>query len=148
VDRPWGQAPVARSHRSCDDDLCVGKRSGKRDALRAAAHDEHEKRNGKPDANWPDWYAAYMAAEQAGTELPMWTTMGNDFEMSSITVNNETLGSVTLPTNARGHSGSMSVKTTKQHPLHLLVYLTLLVALVTAHTVWAQATAALRFLVW
>ena len=37
----------------------------------AAAHGEHEKRNGKADANWPDWYAAYMAAEQAGTELPM-----------------------------------------------------------------------------
>ena len=37
----------------------------------AAAHGEHEKRNGKPDANWPEWYAAYMAAEQAGTELPM-----------------------------------------------------------------------------
>jgi catechol 2,3-dioxygenase-like lactoylglutathione lyase family enzyme len=37
----------------------------------AAAHGEHEKRTGKPDANWPDWYAAYMAAEQAGTELPM-----------------------------------------------------------------------------
>jgi hypothetical protein len=37
----------------------------------AAAHGEHEKRNGKPDANWPDWYATYMAAEQAGTELPM-----------------------------------------------------------------------------
>jgi catechol 2,3-dioxygenase-like lactoylglutathione lyase family enzyme len=37
----------------------------------AAAHGEHEKRNGKPDANWPDWYAAYMAAEQAGTELPI-----------------------------------------------------------------------------
>jgi catechol 2,3-dioxygenase-like lactoylglutathione lyase family enzyme len=36
----------------------------------AAAHGEHEKRNGQPDANWPDWYAAYMAAEQAGTELP------------------------------------------------------------------------------
>ena len=36
----------------------------------AAAHGEHEKRNGKPGANWPDWYAAYMAAEQAGTELP------------------------------------------------------------------------------
>jgi catechol 2,3-dioxygenase-like lactoylglutathione lyase family enzyme len=35
----------------------------------AAAHGEHEKRNG-PDATWPDWYAAYMAAEQAGTELP------------------------------------------------------------------------------
>ena len=36
----------------------------------AAAHDEHEKRNGQRDANWPNWYAAYMAAEQAG-ELPM-----------------------------------------------------------------------------
>jgi catechol 2,3-dioxygenase-like lactoylglutathione lyase family enzyme len=36
----------------------------------AAAHGEHEKRNGRHDANWPDWYAAYMAAERAGTELP------------------------------------------------------------------------------
>jgi len=41
-------------------------------AMRRAsvAHGEHEKRTGKPDANWPDWYAAYMVAEQAGTELP------------------------------------------------------------------------------
>jgi catechol 2,3-dioxygenase-like lactoylglutathione lyase family enzyme len=37
----------------------------------SAAHGEHEKRIGRADANWPDWYAAYMAAEQAGTELPM-----------------------------------------------------------------------------
>src|SRR5437870_8717497 len=36
----------------------------------AAAHGEHEKRIGAADANWPDWYSAYMAAEQAGTELP------------------------------------------------------------------------------
>jgi catechol 2,3-dioxygenase-like lactoylglutathione lyase family enzyme len=36
----------------------------------AAAHGEHEKRNEQRDATWPDWYAAYMAAEQAGTELP------------------------------------------------------------------------------
>jgi catechol 2,3-dioxygenase-like lactoylglutathione lyase family enzyme len=36
----------------------------------AAAHGEHEKRIGQADANWPDWYAAYMAAERAGTELP------------------------------------------------------------------------------
>ena len=36
----------------------------------SAAHGEHEKRIGKADANWPDWYAAHMAAEQAGTELP------------------------------------------------------------------------------
>jgi len=35
-----------------------------------AAHGEHEKRTGQRDANWPDWYAAYMVAEQAGTELP------------------------------------------------------------------------------
>ena len=35
-----------------------------------AAHGEHEKRTGKRDENWPDWYAAYMVAEQAGTELP------------------------------------------------------------------------------
>jgi catechol 2,3-dioxygenase-like lactoylglutathione lyase family enzyme len=35
-----------------------------------AAHGEHEKRLGARDENWPDWYAKYMAAEQAGTELP------------------------------------------------------------------------------
>ena len=36
----------------------------------AAAHGEHEKRIGKADANWPDWYAAYMVAEQSGEKLP------------------------------------------------------------------------------
>jgi catechol 2,3-dioxygenase-like lactoylglutathione lyase family enzyme len=35
-----------------------------------AAHGEHEKRLGQRDENWSDWYAEYMAAEQAGTELP------------------------------------------------------------------------------
>jgi catechol 2,3-dioxygenase-like lactoylglutathione lyase family enzyme len=35
-----------------------------------AAHGEHEKRLGQRDENWPEWYAAYMVAEQAGTELP------------------------------------------------------------------------------
>ena len=35
-----------------------------------AAHGEHEKRIGKADSNWPDWYASYMVAEEAGTELP------------------------------------------------------------------------------
>jgi catechol 2,3-dioxygenase-like lactoylglutathione lyase family enzyme len=41
-------------------------------AMRQAsvAHGEHEKRIGQADANWPDWYAAYMVAAQAGTELP------------------------------------------------------------------------------
>ena len=31
---------------------------------------EHEKRIGQRDENWPDWYAAYMMAEQAGEKLP------------------------------------------------------------------------------
>jgi catechol 2,3-dioxygenase-like lactoylglutathione lyase family enzyme len=49
-------------------------------ALRRAeeAHREHEKRTGKAhlfhrsdqDKNWLAWYAAYMVAEQAGTDLP------------------------------------------------------------------------------
>ncbi len=34
------------------------------------AHGEHEKRIGKADPDWPDWYAAYMVAEQSGGELP------------------------------------------------------------------------------
>jgi catechol 2,3-dioxygenase-like lactoylglutathione lyase family enzyme len=42
------------------------------DTLRraAAAHGEHEKRIGAADPNWPDWYAAYIVAEQAGGQLP------------------------------------------------------------------------------
>jgi catechol 2,3-dioxygenase-like lactoylglutathione lyase family enzyme len=36
----------------------------------AAAHGEHEKRIGKHDADWPDWYAEYIVREQAGKELP------------------------------------------------------------------------------
>jgi catechol 2,3-dioxygenase-like lactoylglutathione lyase family enzyme len=43
-----------------------------------AAHAEHEKRAGRPhlfhrpghDEDWSAWYAAYLAAEQAGTDLP------------------------------------------------------------------------------
>jgi catechol 2,3-dioxygenase-like lactoylglutathione lyase family enzyme len=43
-----------------------------------AAHREHEKRAGRSHLfhrsdqaeNWLDWYAAYMVAEQAGTDLP------------------------------------------------------------------------------
>ena len=36
----------------------------------SAAHGEHEKRIGKADPDWPDWYATYMVAEQAGAALP------------------------------------------------------------------------------
>jgi catechol 2,3-dioxygenase-like lactoylglutathione lyase family enzyme len=43
-----------------------------------AAHVEHQKRTGRShllhrasqDDNWPAWYASYMVAEQAGTDLP------------------------------------------------------------------------------
>jgi hypothetical protein len=31
---------------------------------------EHEKRIGQADANWPDWYAAYVRAEASGAKLP------------------------------------------------------------------------------
>src|SRR5262249_39388943 len=46
-------------------------------ALRRAetAHGEHEKRTGQRDENWPDWYAAYMVAEQHGAEVTQWMTM-------------------------------------------------------------------------
>jgi catechol 2,3-dioxygenase-like lactoylglutathione lyase family enzyme len=42
------------------------------DAMRRAsvAHGQHEARIGAADPNWPDWYAAYMVAEEAGTPLP------------------------------------------------------------------------------
>jgi catechol 2,3-dioxygenase-like lactoylglutathione lyase family enzyme len=37
----------------------------------ATAHGEHERRNsGQHDENWPDWYAAYLLAEQTGKPLP------------------------------------------------------------------------------
>jgi catechol 2,3-dioxygenase-like lactoylglutathione lyase family enzyme len=42
-------------------------------AMRRAsiAHGEHEKRTGEADANWPDWYAAYMVAAHHGADLPL-----------------------------------------------------------------------------
>jgi catechol 2,3-dioxygenase-like lactoylglutathione lyase family enzyme len=41
-------------------------------AMRRAglAHGEHEKRIGKPDADWSSWYAEYLVQEQAGKPLP------------------------------------------------------------------------------
>jgi catechol 2,3-dioxygenase-like lactoylglutathione lyase family enzyme len=38
-------------------------------AIRRAAA-AHEKYSGQHDANWADWYAAYMAAEQVGAQPP------------------------------------------------------------------------------
>lgn len=53
-------------------DTSFGSASDLAGAMRRAsvAHGEHEKRIGEADPDWPDWYAAYMVAEQAGTELP------------------------------------------------------------------------------
>jgi hypothetical protein len=31
---------------------------------------EHEKRIGRADSGWPDWYAEYTVPEQSGKELP------------------------------------------------------------------------------
>ncbi|MBR0933145.1 VOC family protein [Bradyrhizobium jicamae] len=36
----------------------------------ATAHGEHEKRTGKHDDSWPDWYADYIVREQTGKPLP------------------------------------------------------------------------------
>jgi catechol 2,3-dioxygenase-like lactoylglutathione lyase family enzyme len=55
--------PAATSFASASDLASAMRRA-------SAAHGEHEKRIGEADANWPDWYAEYMVAEQAGTELP------------------------------------------------------------------------------
>jgi hypothetical protein len=54
-------------------DTTYGSVSDLAQALRraSAAHGEHEARTGGRDENWPDWYAAYMVAEQSGAELPV-----------------------------------------------------------------------------
>jgi len=55
--------PATTSYSSVADVVNALKRA-------AIAHGEHEKRIGAADANWPDWYAAYMVAERTGAELP------------------------------------------------------------------------------
>jgi hypothetical protein len=49
-----------------------GSASDLESALRraAVAQGQHEKHIGEADPNWPGWYAKYMVAEHAGTELP------------------------------------------------------------------------------
>jgi catechol 2,3-dioxygenase-like lactoylglutathione lyase family enzyme len=60
---PGRIAPGATTYTSAGD-LAVALRQA------AAAHGEHEARTGQADENWPDWYAEYMVASQAGAELP------------------------------------------------------------------------------
>ena len=54
------------------DDTSYGSVADLAGAMRRAsvAHGEHEERTGVRDEDWPDWYAAYMIAEQAGAEPP------------------------------------------------------------------------------
>jgi hypothetical protein len=37
----------------------------------AAAHGERESATGRPDPDWPDWYADYTVSESTGAELPV-----------------------------------------------------------------------------
>src|SRR5262249_38633721 len=59
-----GRVDAAATSYGSADDLANAMRRA------AAAHGEHEKRIGAEDPDWPTWYAGYMVAEQAGTELP------------------------------------------------------------------------------
>src|SRR4051794_22054590 len=54
---------TATEYASVDDLTAALKRA-------AAAHGQHEVRTGEEDPNWPEWYAAYMVAENHGAELP------------------------------------------------------------------------------
>jgi hypothetical protein len=58
-----GAKPAETSYSSAADLASAMRRA-------STAHAEHEKRIGAADPDWPSWYAAYMVAEQAGTELP------------------------------------------------------------------------------
>ena len=61
-----GESTPTRSNFASEADLAAAMTRA------SVAHGEHEKRNGgQRDENWPDWYAAYMVAEQAGKPLPI-----------------------------------------------------------------------------
>ncbi|WP_343714841.1 VOC family protein [Inquilinus sp.] len=67
------QEVTARLPGRVDGDTTFTSQADLAAALRraAAAHGEHEKRNGGVhDVNWPDWYADYIVREQAGQVPP------------------------------------------------------------------------------
>ena len=64
TNRLAGRVDTATTSFSSASDLASALRRAE------AAHGEHEKRTGQRDENWPDWYAAYMVAEQSGGKLP------------------------------------------------------------------------------
>jgi catechol 2,3-dioxygenase-like lactoylglutathione lyase family enzyme len=59
-----GRVDPAATTFSTADDLASALRRA------ARAHGEHEARTGQRDEKWPDWYAAYMVAEQSGAKPP------------------------------------------------------------------------------
>ena len=64
IDRLPGRLdPTITSFTSAGDLVAALRRA-------ASAHGEHEKRLGRADPDWPDWYAEYMVREQNGQELP------------------------------------------------------------------------------
>ena len=60
-----GRMDVAGTTFGSSSDLAAALRRAE------AAHGEHERRTGQRDAAWADWYAQYMVAEQAGSQLPL-----------------------------------------------------------------------------
>jgi catechol 2,3-dioxygenase-like lactoylglutathione lyase family enzyme len=64
TDRIPGRVDPAITSFNSASDLAAAMRRA------SAAHGEHEKRIGKADPDWPDWYAEYMVREQSGQELP------------------------------------------------------------------------------
>lgn len=59
-----GRIDAAQTSFASADDLATAMRRA------SVAHGQHEQRIGRADPDWPDWYARYLVAEQAGTELP------------------------------------------------------------------------------
>ena len=59
-----GRAPLGRTTFNSSAELAAGLRRAE------AAHGLHEERIGARNADWSQWYANYLAAEQAGTPLP------------------------------------------------------------------------------
>jgi catechol 2,3-dioxygenase-like lactoylglutathione lyase family enzyme len=62
------QEITARLPGRVEGDTSFGSSAELAAAMRRAsvAHGEHEKRIGKHDDNWPDWYADYIVREQSG----------------------------------------------------------------------------------
>jgi hypothetical protein len=69
--RWWLQEIATRLPGRVKGNTPYGSSTDLADALRraAAAHAEHESATGRSDSDWPDWYADYMVAESAGTQL-------------------------------------------------------------------------------